>query len=281
MGDILQSCVQKIKELPTLPSTAQEILSLTSDPMLAIDRLLNIVESDPAISGKILSVANSAFFGYPVRTTKLNDAIMRIGMNNVKSIAIGISIFSFLDDGKKTSGYMMIFNHSVAVALTAQYIAKNLNMALAEDILIDGLLHDLGFMVLHSYFPDIFREIVTSFEQGGDLLRAEKNTLSYTHGDIGFWLANKWKLPASITDTNLYHHTPSLIRRDEQRVAIVHIADYIAAKNMYSPVKKDPGFPLDHACFDILAISDNDLMEMEESICNIPLSDEIFTLPRC
>jgi HD-like signal output (HDOD) protein len=281
MGDILRSYVQKIKELPTIPSTAQEILSLTNDPLLSVDTIIDIVETDPAISAKILSVANSAFFGYPVRTTKLHDAIMRVGFNTVKSIAVGISVLSFLGDGKKNSDYLRLFNHSVSVGLIARYIASNLRLDIAEDILIDGLLHDLGYLVLQKYFPDVYQEILHSFEKTGSLLNAEREMFSYTHSDIGYWLADQWNLPATILDATLYHHAPSLARRNVKRTAIIHMADYITAKNIFSPIEDDPGYPLDRCTFDILTISDNDLKDMEESIDNIPLTDEIFTMPRC
>jgi HD-like signal output (HDOD) protein len=224
MDDILQAYVQKIKELPTLPTIAHEILNLTVDPLLSIDKLKNILERDPVISAKILSVSNSAFFGYPVQTTKLDDAIMKIGFNNVKNIAVGISVLSFLDDGEKTSDYKRLFNHSVTVGLTSRFIAKNLKLGIAEDILIDGLLHDLGYLVLNRYFPTIYQNILSSFENGKSLLNAEKDIITYTHADIGFCLAEQWKLPDTISDANLYHHTPSLAKRNAKRLAIIHIA---------------------------------------------------------
>ena len=71
MGNTLKSRIQKIEKLPTLPEIAHQILSLTNDPLLSVDELKNIVERDPAISAKILSVANSAFFGLSVQTNML------------------------------------------------------------------------------------------------------------------------------------------------------------------------------------------------------------------
>ncbi|MEW6600756.1 MAG: HDOD domain-containing protein [Nitrospirota bacterium] len=282
MGDILKTYVQRIKELPTLPAIAHKILVLANDPLLSIDDLLDIVETDPAISAKILSVSNSAFFGYPVRTTKLNDAIMRIGMNNVKSIAVGIAVLSFLGDGKKTKEYTKLYHHSVCVGLTSQFIARNLRLNFADDVLIDGLLHDLGYLALYKYFPEVYSEIMKSVKNGRPLLEAEKEILSYSHSDVGFWLADQWNLPSSVVDTVLYHHMPSLAKKNSKRSAIVHIADYISAlKIPFSPIEITPDYPLDHYAFDILSISDDDLKEMEASIEDIPFSDEILSLSQC
>jgi putative nucleotidyltransferase with HDIG domain len=277
MQNKLKSFVDKIEKVPTLPIIAQEILSLNNDTLLSIDKLTNIAEKDPAISAKIISAANSPFFASLNRPTNLNDAIMRIGFNNVKSIAIGISILSFMDDNKKITDYTRIFNHSITVGLAARFIAKTLNMRNEEDILIEGLLHDLGYLVLHRYLPDSYQNIVNLMNDEMCLADAEKNVLNTTHGEIGFWLALQWNLPESISDTILYHHTPSLGKNPTHK-AIIHLADYIVAKNVCSPFEKDPNYPLEPCSLDILSISDSDLRDMEESICKIP-SDELLNIP--
>jgi HD-like signal output (HDOD) protein len=280
MGSILKSYVQKVKELPTLPATALEILKIDEDSFLCIDKLKKIVERDPAISARILSVANSAYFGYPVRATKISDAIMRIGFSNVRSVAVGVALLSFLDDGREASGYRKLFDHSVCVSLTGRFVARYLGMSFAGDILIDGLLHDLGYLALHSYFPETYREIMNCHEKESSLLNIEKEVLGYTHADVGFWLADQWNLPASIIDANLYHHTPSLAEKNADRVAVLHIADYIAAGQAARPVENDPNYPFDRCSLDILKISEKDLKDMEESICSGPLLEEIASSSR-
>jgi len=278
MKDTLKPFINKIEKLPTLPVIAREILSLQNDPLLSIDKLTSIVERDPAIAAKIISTANSPFFASLNQPVNLNDAIMRIGFNTVKSIAVGISILSFMNDSKKTTEYTRIFNHSLTVGLAARLLAKNLNKGNKEDILVEGLLHDLGYLVLNRYLPDTYQNILNLFNDEMCILDAEKNILNTTHAEIGFWLALRWNLPETISDTILYHHTPSLGKNPIHK-AIIHLADYIVAKNICSPFEMDPNYPLDHCSFDILSIRDSDLKEMEESICNVPLSDEIFDMP--
>ena len=277
MGENFKSHLQKIEKLPTLSETAIQILNLTNDPLLSIDELKNILERDPAISAKILSVANSAFSGFPLQTNALGDAIMRIGFNNVKSIALGISVMTLLDNGKSTAEYKRLFNHSVTVGLTSRVVAKNLRTGIADNILIEAMLHDLGYLVLNRYFPEIFQEILSLFENEASLLDAEKNILSCTHSDIGFWLAEKWNMPDTILDAILYHHIPSLAGRNAKRVAIIHIADYIVSKNIISPIEKDTNYPLDPCSIDMLGISNDDLKGLAESIGDVLSSDKIFS----
>ena len=273
MPNNIKSYIQKIENLPTLPLIAQKIMNLNDGSSLSIDKLTTIVERDPAIAAKILSFANSAFFGFRYQTTDLDNAIMRIGFNNFKNIAVGISVLSVLDDSNKMSDYIRLFNHSTAVSLAARFVAGHIKAGIEEDILIEGLLHDLGYLVLHRYFPDIYQNIMDAFNNGMSLLDAEQNILNSSHAEIGYWLAIQWNLPDSILNTILYHHTPHLGKNAKQ-LALIHIADYIVTKNICSPFEKPPNYPLDPGSLDILSISDNDLKRIEEIICDIPLTDD-------
>ena len=278
MNDSLKLYVQKIKNLPTLPVIAEEILSLVGDDLISVNKLENVVKNDPVISAKILSVANSVFFGLKVRSKTLDGAIMRIGFNNVKNIALGISLMTVLEDGKgaRNFDYKRIYNHSVSVGFSAGLLSRDLKLDFSEEILINGMLHDLGYLILHKYFPEIYQKVLSSFEKEKSLLETEKAILDFTHADIGTWLAEKWNLPNTILDTTLYHHTPFLAKRNLKRIAVIHIADYIATRNIMGPTEKTPGYPFDHASLEILGISGEDLNDIEVKICGDISSDEMF-----
>lgn len=277
-NESLIAYVKNIKNLPTVPVIAQKILGLLGDNRLSVDVLEDIIEKDPAISAKILSVANSAFFGFQISTDYLSNAIMRIGFNNVKNIALGISLMTILDNGKRGNSfdYQRIFNHSVAVGFTVRLISKNLKLENIDDSLMYGILHDLGYLILNWYSYETYQEVLYTFEEGEPLLDAEKKVLNFTHAEIGSWLAEEWKLPEAIFDINMFHHAPHLATRNAKHVALIHIADCLTAKNVISPIEKDPDYQLDLSSLEILGISEKDLKDMEESIGGIPFSDEIF-----
>lgn len=276
MENPFKAKLQKIEKLPTLPDIAQRVLSLTNNPLVSIDELKNILERDPAISSKILSVANSAFYGFPSTSNfMLHDAIMRIGTDTVKNIAVGISVLTLFGSCKTAEEYKRLFNHSVTVGLTVQLLNKKFRAKISGDILIDGLLHNLGYLLMNSYFPETYQEITSLLEDNIPPLDAEKKILNCTHGEIGYWLAEQWKLPDTILDINLYHHAPSLAKRNMKRVAIIHIADYCVSRYIISPFEKDMNYPFDHASLDILGITANDLQDVEESIGGLPFSDEM------
>ena len=168
MNEPLRAFVKDIKNLPTIPVIAEEILSLFNNDMLSLEKLETIVVRDPAISAKVLSLANSAFFGFQVTSDALGSAMMRIGFNNVKNIALAISLMTILDDGKrgKAFDYKKIFNHSVSVGFTASLLSKNLKLKISDEPLMIGMLHDLGYLVLNRYFPEKYEEVLIAFEKG-------------------------------------------------------------------------------------------------------------------
>lgn len=278
MNESLKAFVKDIKNLPTIPVVAYEILNLFNDDMLSLEKLEAIVERDPAISAKVLSLANSALFGFQVKSYTISSALMRIGFSTVKNVAVAISLMTMLDDGKRGNAfdYKRIFNHSVSVGLAASLISKNLKLGSEDESLMIGMLHDLGYLVLNRYFPERFEEVLFAFEKEQTLLAAEKKVLDFTHADIGMWFAEGWKLPDAVQDVNLFHHTPSVAKRNEKQTAVIHIADYLTAKSIISPIEKNPNYPLDPSSLKILGLSHSDLKEMEESLAGIAFNDELF-----
>ncbi|MBC8413455.1 HDOD domain-containing protein [bacterium] len=279
MNKSLKELVGKIEKLPTLPMIAQEILGIVGDSLITVDKLEKIIENDPAISAKILSVANSAFFGFKASTSTLANAIMRIGFANVKNIALGISLMTVIGEGKhgKTMDYQRVFNHSVSVGFFSRQFARELKLDIAEEMLISGMLHDIGYLVLNRYFPEYYRDVLTEFDSGQPLLDAEIKVFEFNHSDVGSWLSEQWNLPSNIQDSILYHHCPSKAVRHLKPVAIIHIADYIISRGILGPTKKDPRYPFDAASLKILGLSEEDMLEIENKISVDSFSADSFS----
>ncbi len=278
MIESLREHVEKIKKLPTIPVVAHEILSIVRDDLVSVNKLENIVRNDPAITAKIMSVANSAFYGARVPSKTLDSAILRIGFNTVKNIALGISLLTVMTNGREQSAldYKRIFNHSVSVGFIAGVLRREFKLEVSDEILINGILHDIGYLILNKYFPETYKKVITTYNLGRPLLESELYILEYTHADIGHWLAGKWNLPSVVMDTILYHHKPSMATKYHKRIAIIHLADYLSAKNVMSPTEGDPQYPFDHAALDILGISENDLEDVKNKIIGASTSDALF-----
>ncbi len=278
MNDYIRPYVQKIKKLPTLPLIAEEILRLVNNDLITVDKLEKIIENDPAITAKVLSVSNSAYFGIKTPTKSLGNAIMRIGFNNVKNVAIGVSLMTVMDGGIKNRvlEYNRIFNHSVTVGFIARMMTKEIKCRVSEEVLMDGILHDIGYLILSKYFTEDYKKVLEDYKKTGSLLESEKAVFGFTHAEIGHWLAEKWKLPANVMDTILYHHNPSLAKKNMKRVALIHIADYISSKIKIPPTKESPNYPLDPEALSVLDLSEEAFNALVEKIVNTMSPDDMI-----
>lgn len=278
MNNSLKLHVQKIENLPTLPLIAQEILAVTDDNLASLKKLEQITENDPAISAKILSTANSAFFGFKSPVKTIGNAILRIGFDNVRSIAIGIAIMTILNDGNRRDKavYKRIFSHSLSTGIVSKILSKYLQLGIEDEAFIGGILHDIGFLVLSKYFPDSFHNVFNEFEKGTSLPEAEKLVLEFSHMDIGYWLVKQWSLPENVLAATLFHHMPADADDYPKHVAVTHLADYLTTKYILGLTEKSPGYPFESSCLDILGISDSDVNAIKTEIKDGSFFNRLF-----
>ncbi|MBL7049375.1 MAG: HDOD domain-containing protein [Nitrospira sp.] len=275
----LKKHVQSISKLPTLPIVAQQILRLVDDELVSAESLEEIVIRDPVIASKIMGVANSAFYGFGSETSKIDNAIMRIGFSNVRNIALGISLMTFLDDSH-TGGpidYKTVFRHSVVVGSLAQKICSMLKLKNGSEMFINGIIHDIGYLVLAKYFPDIYSKVITCMQaESISLIEAEKRILGYAHYDIGAWLLNEWGLPESIINTTQYHHYPLESKGNRQHAALIHIADHLVYLNNIFPVNDRSDYPFEPEALVLLDITEDRFSQMKLEIATEITSIDIF-----
>lgn len=283
-NEALQSHVRKISMLPTIPAVAQDILILTDNNTTSLSSLVNVVEKDPAIILRIISVANSAFFGFGEPVKNLMEAISRIGFDHVKNLALGVSLMTLFSDEKNNAAlpYEKIFNHSIAVGLTTKFLLKRLSLKhedyqkIGSDVLLmSGLLHDIGYLALNRFYPEKFNQVITHIHEGSPVLSAEETVFDFNHCDIGSWLADQWNLPESIVLTTKHHHFPSLLQHSVSYAAIVHLADYLIDSCGMGLMQSETGYEFDPACYHIFNLKKDDMtefidiMEQEDIIHNI------------
>lgn len=279
MNDSLRLYVEKITNLPSLPVIAHEIIALADDDLISVNKLETIVGNDPAISAKVLSVSNSAFYGFHTPVKTLNNAIMRIGFNSVKNIALGIAIMTVLHDENHsgTSCYERTFNHSVAVGFISRLLSRRFKCDITDEIVVSGILHDIGLLVLSRYFPDKYLNVMNAFEKGKTLCDAEKEVFGFSHTEIGSWLAGKWSLPDTVSDPILYHHRPSDAGKNQVYVATVHIANHIVDNHVIRTTDRDFVSPFYPSSLGLLGMSEGDLNEMVTEVKTGSLFNGLFT----
>ncbi len=268
MNESLRILTQKIPKRPTIPPVADRIIQLVNNKAAFIDAIVHTIETDAAISAKVIGFSNAAFYRLGGPVTTIQDAVMKVGFDNVKNIALGISLLTIFRPKNGESGeYPNICRHCMAVGVIAKDIVDHLDRRNHEDVFTTGLLHDLGLMVMNVFFPDIFDRVINRFSTGLTFADAEKEVCGFTHGDVGAWLADKWNLPDSIYEVIRHHHAPKLTGRRPEIEAIVHLADILAIRGGFSPISMK-GFegPLDAAAMKLLHLTEKKISDIESRV---------------
>ncbi|MBW2492326.1 MAG: HDOD domain-containing protein [Deltaproteobacteria bacterium] len=175
--------------------------------------LTKVISLDPVLTGKVMQLVNSAYFGLSREIISLVRAVVMLGMNTVKNLVLGATVMSALGTRKnfRALNMDMFWKHSLGVGVIAKLIAKkrNIDKKLQEGYFIAGLLHDIGKIPLNSTFYNEYLNIIGIQEKElKPLFVSEKQLLGLDHTYVGNLIAEKWKLGEEISDTITYHHTP-------------------------------------------------------------------------
>jgi HD-like signal output (HDOD) protein len=222
--------VQGCETLPTIPGTIEVILTLVEDINTSLDELATAIMNDLACTVRVLQMANSVFYGSRRVVSSVRRAILLLGFNTIKNIAMHLPVFdSFLThNASEIATIKRLWLHNLAVATLSRRIAVDLDWPhmQADLAFCAGLLHDLGRVVLLHLFPEESHQFLSQLERhpGGDLLTVELCAFHVTHAQVGRWFAEAWHLPAPILQTIAYHHHSHV---DDPLVMTVMLADYI------------------------------------------------------
>ncbi len=223
--------IDKDFEMPSVPLVLMKILQILDDNTSSAQELERLILHDPSLSARILKLANSAFYCFPNQVKTISHAIVLLGLNLVKSLAIGVNIFDSFTRGmhKEAASINKLWMHSVGVGQLAQVIwARRSSRKESEFAFLCGLLHDLGKVVFFKNDPVHYSEIFAADKGEGDLdIRAyEVEDYGTDHAALGAELAKRWGLPPQLARVLQKHH--AVFASDEPLVAAVAMADMVA-----------------------------------------------------
>lgn len=244
----LNEALKKLDTLPAMPAIAQKLLSLPLDTSAGEDAMLRLIEHDPQLSAKIIGLANTPLLGASHRIASVKDAALLLGMNRVKSVAIGIAAMSALT--KLPQGRLSVQNlwmHSLTVALAMKILAQSMPASRrpADDTLfLAGLLHDIGYLALAYLDTRLSDSLHAALETAaaGDILSIEQDLLGAAHSELGAQLALNWQLPNEIALALRWHHHPNAPDAGDGTVLahIVHLAEkLLPACGIVEPASPD------------------------------------------
>lgn len=247
----IQKRVQDLSSLPTLSGVVRFVSSLADQDRTTAQDLGKVIAKDQVLSAKILRLVNSPFYGFPGRISSVSHAIVLLGFNVVKGLALSTSVFEAL--ARESEG---LWQHSLGVAVLSRRMAKALNLPEPEEIMIAGLLHDLGKVVLAHMDIGEYREaIAEAHARKAHIGAVEAERFEMDHARVGSLVADAWHLPDRLHMAMAHHHAPARAKSHRETVAVVHVADILARGMGYG----DPGDgvlpPLDHEAFHSVGLS--------------------------
>jgi len=217
-------------ELPTLPTVASKLISMTSREDTTLSDIADLVSRDISLSAKILKVSNSAFYSFPQQIGSIQQAVSILGTNAVRSLVLSFS-FLTIKAGKKSSrfNFEKFWEQSLALAVAARLILEQVNDANTEEIFVSGLLQNLGELILARTFPEMYDDVLKSVESDNqNLLEAENSIFDADHCYIGHAVAKHWGFPAILLEPILYHHDPVSYQGDNQKIIQTTKAVYLS-----------------------------------------------------
>jgi putative nucleotidyltransferase with HDIG domain len=233
MNEDLKKAILTTGDLPPMPVVATKVLQLVESGKADATEISRAISADAAVSARVLKISNSTFYGCRRKIQTLSEAVVVLGHNTIKGLAVAASVKEIY----RPSGLIenMLWEHSFGAALAAQLIAGKISHVSADEAFLAGLFHDLGKIIMNLREKEKFRQVIERcYNEMLMFEDVELTVFPYTHAELGGHVLAKWNLPESLITAVMLHHTFEFPDPDDiyQRnlTAIANLADLICIK---------------------------------------------------
>ena len=215
-----------LKSLPPFPAVALQLLNLLDDDDVPMKKIVDLLRVDPALSAEVLRVSNSALYGLSRRIDNVSHAIVVLGTEVVKRLALTVALGRFSHRFLHNKSLRICWDHSIGCALVAEELALAMDQP-KDRAYTAGLLHDVGRLALLSCYPTEYGNLIAvARENEFDELECERELFDVDHCAAGEWLGRHWNLPPEFVDAIAHHHTAEA--KDNSLLSIVTAANTVA-----------------------------------------------------
>ena len=203
------------ENLPSLPAVAVEVLQLTQDEDCTIDDLAAVLGRDPALSAKLLKLANSSHFSPGTPVTTLQRAALVLGLKTVKLMSLSFSLVGALPRVHHGSAFDLreFWRRSIVNAATSRALGERMHPSLGDEAFLCGLLGHMGRLVLAQAFGKHYEGVLA--EHGGwPTPEAEQQMLGFDSRDVVQALFRTWRFPAEMLLPLYHRHEPDQLPAD-------------------------------------------------------------------
>lgn len=262
----LTTIIERAGDLPTLPMVAARINRELRNQSLDAGLLGKIISEDSSLSAKILKLANSAFYGMPKQVTSIDRAVMILGFDTIKNLALSISIYTLFQK-KQQVGIDVhgLWNHGLGCALCSQELMRKNNVKLCDDAFLSGIIHDIGkILLIQNCLADMEKILQLVREKNISINEAELEVLGFTHQNAGGMLLKEWNFPERLVAGVMMHHElpPETSSLDNETALLVNClcVGNQMAKSLSLGKSTDPRYlPIPMALWETLHCNQEDL----------------------
>lgn len=270
--------VEQVRQLPSLNQVVNEVLRSFDNEDVDIPSLVSKISRDQGLAAHVLRVANSAFYGMSSHVSSVGEAVVVLGFYSIRSLAVAAGIINqFPHADGKVFDRLEFWRHAIGVGVCARIIAARLGLNV-ETAFTAGLLHDIGMLVLDTYFHVEFEEAM-AYREANDVqfIEAEKATLGLTHSMIGYEVAKRWKFPREIQLAIRDHHSPDN-EKTGQLTDVVHLANVLCHALEIGNSCYDMVPPLSNGAWERLGLSWTQMGEMLREIERLNASANVLAV---
>lgn len=255
-------------QLNTLPEVYYRLTDAINNPTSDIADIATLVSEDPALTARLLRIANSAMFNFPSPIDTISQAVTVIGTQQLRDLTLACNLGClFPGIPPAVINVEQFWRHSIATGICARAIATLRRENNIERFYITGLLHDLGRLIIYSLLPDYATKVLkASADEDRLLIEIEEEHRVLNHADISALLLEHWQLPQSICEPVKYHHNPSQASNFPEHAATIHLADIIAHAMQLGSSGTDKVAPLNDAAWSRIGLSAEHLETLFERV---------------
>lgn len=267
-----------------MPSIVIKLLQVINSPDSSADDAAHLIKRDPALTSKMLRLANSAFYGTPRAVSSVSSAVVILGFNAIKSLVLSASLVKMFPAVKGESfDRNRFWMHSIVCAIASRAITRHIlgiKLMDPESAFCSGILHDIGKLIFGLFATQQYADVCNwAAQQKVPLREAETQRMGINHAEIGRIVADKWALPLDLEYAIVFHHTPQSADKLQDLVAVVHLADCMAHEMHSTSVADEPAPPRWSGAFNILQIDDSEYECLKRSVfAEIDKSKEFFSV---
>lgn len=229
----MDAVLDKITDMPVLPTVLARLIHLIGDSRTTASAINTVLSADPGLVMKILKLVNSAYYGFSRRITTITNAVVILGFNQVRNLALSAFILDRFT-GRKGKGAALdvnrLWRHLIGTAFLSARISRTIDPKMVEDAFVCGLLHDLGKFIMALHVPGNLTKVMEIANlEDISFAAAEAKALPYNHAVLGARVMERWNLPGILVDVVRHHHNPLEAPENSRTLcAVTRTADIVA-----------------------------------------------------